>query len=417
MSFVMELVILFFLIILSFFFSATETALTSLSKLKTKHLIEIKKTAALNMWIEHPNRLLTTILVGNTIVNLAAASLTTYMALHFAAGLHLSETVSVILATALITVVLLILGEITPKTFSKHNPEKVAVLTIRALVMMHYLLAPLVKGLVFIISPLVRLLGGRLSSESAYLTVDEIRSLIDVGEKEGIIQKEEREMIHSVLKFGDIIVKEVMTPRIDMDCADLNNDKEKIIDRIVETGHSKVPVYKDNMDNVQGVVYVKDLLNSWRNNQLIVMEDMIRPTHYVPETKKVNTLLREFKKGGFQMAIVVDEYGVTSGLVTAKDLVEEIVGDIINEYDLEEIGIEPSSDGAVVIKGKTDIKKVNEKLKLNLPREDLKTVGGFVIDIMGKVPKAGEEIKYGNLKIEILEANKRRVNKIKIKKL
>lgn len=417
MNLLLELIILVLLILLSFFFSASETALTSLGKLKLKQLIEEKKSSALNVWIEHPNRLLATILVGNTIVNIAAASLTAFISIDFATHLGINETVSLIIATALITIVILILGEITPKTFAKHNPVKVSLLTIRALVMMNYLLSPLIKGLVFIINPLVSLLGGKLSGESSFLSVDEIRTLIDVGEKEGVLEKEEREMIHSVLKFGDIIVREVMTPRIDMDCVDLNNDKEKIIDLIIETGHSKVPVYKDNLDNIQGIIYVKDLLNAWRNNQLIIIEDLLRPPYYVPETKKVSVLLHEFKKGALHIAVVVDEYGVTAGLVTVEDLVEEIVGDIINEYDLEEMGIEPATDGAIIVKGKTDIKKVNEKLKMSLPRENFKTVGGFVIDLMGKVPKAGEEIKYGNLKIEILEAGKHRVHKIKIKKL
>lgn len=417
MTLIIEFTVLLLLLFMSCFFSGSETALTSLTKFKLKQLIEEKKSPSLNVWLNNPNRLLATILVGNTVVNLAAASLTAYMAMDFALRLYIGEVLAVVIATAIITLLILILGEITPKTFAKHNPEKFALLTIKTLVMMSYVLSPLVKALVFITNPLVKLLGGKLTAQSSFITEDEIRTLIDVGEKEGAIEKEEQEMIHSVLKFGDIIVREVMTPRIDIDCVDLNNDREKIINLIVETGHSKVPVYKDNLDNIQGIIYVKDLLNAWRNNELVAMEDLIRPPYYVPETKKVNALLREFKKGALHVAIVVDEYGITAGLVTVEDLVEEIVGDIINEYDLEEMGIEPAGDGTVIIKGKTDIKKVNDKLKINLPSVDFKTVGGFVIDLMGRVPRLGEEVKYRNLIIEIIDVGKRRVKKIKIKKL
>ncbi|MFH1784319.1 MAG: hemolysin family protein [bacterium] len=417
MIFMVELAILVLLLLLSCFFSGSETALTSLGKLKLKQMIEQKKSSSLSVWLNSPNKLLATILVGNTIVNLAAASLTAFMAMDLAVSLKISEGMAVIIATAVITLAILIIGEITPKTFAKHNPEKFALLTIKSLVMMNFLLSPLVKGLILITNPLVKLLGGDLSGGSLFITEDEIKTLIDVGEREGAIEKEEQEMIHSVLKFGDILVREVMTPRLDMDCVNLSNEKEKIIDLIVETGHSKVPVYKDNLDNIQGIIYVKDILNSWRNNTLIAIEDMVHPPYYVPETKKVNALLREFKKGALHIAVVVDEYGVTAGLVTVEDLVEEIVGDIINEYDLEEMGIEPAGDGAVLIKGKTDIKKVNEKLKIQLPSTDFKTVSGFVVDLMGKVPKAKEEVKYRNLIIEIVDVGRRRVKLIKIKKL
>ncbi len=417
MTLIIEFIILLLLLFMSCFFSGTETALTSLGKLKLKQLIEEKKSAALEMWLKHPNKLLATILVGNTIVNLAASSLTAFIAMDFATRLSIDKALSVVIATALITLLILVFGEITPKTFGKHNPEKVVLLTIRSLVMINYIISPLIKALVMITTPLVKLFGGRVAGETIFLTEEEIRTLIDVGEKEGVLEKEEKEMIHSVLKFGDIIVREVMIPRVDIDCVDLNNDRNKIIDLIVETGHSKVPVYRDNLDNIQGIIYVKDLLNAWGNNQLIVIEDLIRFPYYVQETKKVNSLLREFKKGTLDIAIVTDEYGVTSGLVTVEDLVEEIVGDIINEYNLEEIGIEPGGDGTIIVKGKTDVKKVNEKLKINLPNKDFKTVGGFVIDLMGKVPKVGEEVKYRNLRIEIVEIGKGRVKKIKIKKL
>jgi putative hemolysin len=411
-----SLIILTVLILASFFFSAAETALTSLDRYRITSLIEEKKVKALQMWMDHPNKILAAILVGNTIVNLAAAALTTYLAVHFSSNLHLSGAWAVVIATVLITMVILILGEITPKTLAKRMPDVVAVWTIKILVMIHYLLAPLIKGLIFITNPLVKFLGGNIKQDMLFDKDEEIRFLVSEGVREGVLGKDQKEMIHSVLEFGDKVVREIMIPRIDMECVDINLEKEKFIDLLVETGHSRVPVYKDNLDNIIGIIHVKDLLNAWRCNELIVIQDLIRTAYFVPETQKVNSLMRQMQKGRQHMAIVVDEYGVPSGLITMEDLVEQIVGDILDEYDIEDIGIEPLRDGSVQIDGKMNIYEVNEKLKINLPSEDFNTVSGFVVDLLGRVPRKEEEIKYKDLKFTIVETNRRRIITLKVKK-
>lgn len=409
-------IILIILLLGSCFFSATETALTSLDRYRIKTLIEEKKVKSLQMWVDHPNKILAAILVGNTIVNLAAAALTTYLALHFSSSLHLSELWAAVWATMLITVLILVLGEVTPKTFAKLLPEVVAVWTIKIILLVHFLLAPLIRGLIFITNPLVKLLGGNIKRDMLFDKDEEIRFLVSEGVREGVLGKDQKEMIHGVLEFGDKVARDIMIPRIDMECVDITLEKEKFIDLVVEAGHSRVPIYQGSLDNIIGIIHVKDLLNAWRCNELIVIQDLIRPVYFVPETQKVNNLLRQMQKGHQHMAVVVDEYGVPSGLITMEDLVEQIVGDILDEYDIEDLNIEPMGDGSVQIDGKMNIYEVNEKLKINLPSEDFNTVSGFVVDLLGRVPRKDEEIRYKDLKFTIVETNRRRIITLKVKK-
>lgn len=412
----LSFIVLVILITASCFFSATETALTSLDRFRVKTLIEEKKIKALKMWVEHPNKMLATILVGNTIVNLAAAALATYLAVNFAGVLRITGGWAVALSTVLITIVILIFGEIVPKTFAKSLPEVVVIRTIELLLLVHYFLSPLIKGLIFITNPIVKFLGGNIRREIPLDRDEEIRFLVSEGVREGVLAKDQKEMIHSVLEFGDKVVREVMIPRIDMECVNIGLEREKFIDAVVETGYSRVPVYKENMDTIVGILHVKDILNAWRNNELLVIQDLIRSAYFVPETKKVNELLRQMQRGRIQIAIVVDEYGLPSGLVTVEDLVEQVVGDILDEYKLEELGIEPMPDGSVQIEGKINIYEANEKLKINLPSEDFNTVSGFIVDLLGRVPRKDEELRYKDLKFIIMEANRRRIVKLRVKK-
>ena len=223
-------------------------------------------------------------------------------------------------------------------------------------------------------------------------------------------------MIQSSLEFGETIVREVMIPRIDMQCVDINHEREEIFRRIMKMPYSRVPVYKGNVDNVIGIVYTKDLLTALRNRELIIMEDIMRQAYFVPETKKISELLEEFRKGRMHLAIVVDEYGVTAGLVTIEDLIEEITGEIFDEYDVEKETITKFSDGTAIVYAKEDLDKINEELGLELPSEEFDSLGGLVIDLFGRVPHTGEEINFGNLKFVVQEADRRKVVKLKIVK-
>jgi len=236
-------------------------------------------------------------------------------------------------------------------------------------------------------------------------------------EKPGLLQEREQELLHSILEFQDTIVREVMVPRIHMDCINIKANLSQILDLVIEKGHTRLPVFDRSIDNIIGILNVKDLISIWKHRQLIILQDLIRPAYFVPETKKISELLREFQKQRIHMAIVLDEYGGTAGLVTMEDLLEEIVGDIRDEYDREEEPIQYQPDGSVIMRADYSIHQANEKLGLDLPENDFESIGGFVIHHLGRLPGPGERIPYQNLIITVLESNNRRILKLKIKKI
>lgn len=236
-------------------------------------------------------------------------------------------------------------------------------------------------------------------------------------EKSGLLKEREQELLHSILEFQDTIVREVMVPRIHMDCIDIHAGLSQILDLVIEKGHTRLPVFKGSIDNIIGILNVKDLISIWRYRKLIILQDLIRPAYFVPETKKISELLREFQKHRMHMAIVLDEYGGTAGLVTMEDLIEEIVGDISDEYDREEEPIQYQPNGSIIMRADYSIHEANEKLDLGLPENDFESIGGFVIHLLGRLPETGERIPYRNLIITVLESNDRRILKLKIKKI
>lgn len=241
--------------------------------------------------------------------------------------------------------------------------------------------------------------------------------MISMGEEEGVLEEEEKEMINSIFEFGDTRVQEVMIPRLDIVAVEAGRNLTDILKVAVEDGHSRIPVFEKKIDKIIGVLYVKDLLSLWgkRAEEDLKVKDLTRAPYFVPETKKVNELLREFRRKKIHLAIVVDEYGGTAGLVTLEDLLEEIVGEIEDEYDEKKEEIKILEEGVALINGRMDIGEVNEKLKINLPeKEGVETIAGFVVDYLGRVPQTGEELTYENLRISVVEADRRRVVKVKI---
>lgn len=409
-------IVFILLIVLSIFFSSGETALTSLSKFDIKELLrkKSKKAGPLKFWLERPNRLLTAILIGNNFVNICASILATLLAINISKYFHLKQTLVVGLTAGLVTIIVLVFGEITPKTFAKQNAKRVSLFFIRPLLVFAKVISPIIKVLVTIANLFTRMLGGKTSPEIPIFTEDEIRTIIDISEEEGTIEKEEREMLKDVLEFGDTIVREVMVPRIDMHCIDINTTSEKIINEAIKFGHSRFPVYRDNLDDVVGVLYSKDILRTLGKNELLSIENLMRQCVFVPETKKISGLLKEFRNGKMHLAVVVDEYGVTSGLITIEDLLEEITGEIKDEYDVEEENIKQMKDGSIIVSAKENLDKVAEVVELELPSENFDSIGGLVIDLFGRIPKKGEEIIYKNLKFIVEDANRKRIIKIKI---
>ena len=391
--------------------------MTCLGRLKMKSLMEKEKEKAplLSIWVDDPNRLMATILVGNNIVNVTASILFTVILIRLLGTTATGKAAA--LAAGIMTFLILVFGEITPKTYARQNAEGVALRTIRLLRFLSRALSPLIKSLVFIANVVIRLSGSKIAKPGPFMTEEDIRGMISVGEEEGVLEEEEKEMIDSIFEFGDTKVQEVMVPRLDIVAVEAGRSLADILKSAVKAGHSRIPVFEKKVDNIIGVLYVKDLLNLWgkKDEEKLKVKDLIRTPYFVPETKKVNELLREFRKKKIHLAIVVDEYGGTAGLVTLEDLLEEIVGEIEDEYDEKREEIKILEEGVALINGKMDIGEVNERLDINLPeKEGVETVAGFVVDYLGRVPQTGEALTYENLHISVVEADRRRVVKVKI---
>jgi len=405
-----ELIALGFLFILSGFFSGSETALMSVNRVKIKHMLQEgdSKAKTVDELLEQPDRLLTTILVGNNLVNIAASSIATALAI------DLFGNKGVGIATGVVTFFILIFGEITPKSFASQNAELASKWVAKYIKMFSYVLTPFIKILTVITSFIIRAVGGTPRQKKPFVTEEEIKKFVNVGEREGVIESDEREMINSIFDFDDTIVKEIMVPRIDMVCIEINTPIEELVELIIDLGYSRVPVYNETVDNIVGIVYAKDLLNFLNQDGEMEIKKIMRPAYYVPETKEIDSLLTELRKEKIHMAIILDEYGGTEGLVTIEDLLEEIVGDIQDEYDVEERQIKVISETEILVDARVDIDEINEVLNIDLPEEDYETISGFILSTLGYVPEEGEEIEFENLTLIVKDTVQRRISKVKI---
>jgi len=408
------------LFVLNVLFSAAETAMTALPRLTVKRLMDehFRLAGTLEAWLANPGKMLTTIIVSSNLSVIAFSFVASALTSQLVTEEHnLVRIIFSWLGSALVSVVVLLLAEITPKVLAKRRSEKVALLVMPVLQVVEHFLGPLVRFLLKFISMITWPFGNISLDEIPVMTEDDLRQMVSEGEKGGVLEKEEREMIHSIIEFGDTLVKEVMIPRTDMACVRLDSSVDECLDTLIEGGYSRMPVYKDHFDNIVGILYSKDFLSVMKDRDLIILQDVIRPAYYVPETKKVSDLLREFKRGRIHMAIVVDEFGGTAGLATLEDLLEEIVGEIRDEYDTEERLIELFADGSAIVEARASLRELNGELKLDLPEgHEKSTIGGFVSDIAQRVPKRGETVHYKNVSFYIMEGNSRKVMKIRVKK-
>jgi len=413
---------LLFLLLLSALFSGTEAALLSLSKPKVKAMLETgnKRSGLIKLWLDEPDRILTTILVGNNLVNIAASALATIIVMKHLGPTAAGKAASI--ATGIMTFIILVFGEITPKTFARQHAEFISLHMIRTMKVLATILDPLVKALMFISNGVIRLLGSKPQEFHHFMTEEELKAIISVSEEEGILEEEEREMITSIFEFGETKVGEIMVPRVDMVCIDVDTPFEEVMKVVREVGHSRIPVYEESIDNIIGVLYVKDLLEYWDEEERanLDLRKTLRPPYFVPETKKVNELLREFQQEKVHIAIVVDEYGGTAGLVTIEDILEELVGEIEDEYDESKAGKPYTilSSSEVLVDGRMSIDDVREELEVKLPDvEDVETIAGFVISQLGHVPREGESVEVGNAKFTVVEADERRIIKLRLERL
>jgi CBS domain containing-hemolysin-like protein len=405
------------LIVLSAFFSSSEIAMFSLPAHRTEALVEdgIPGARTLKQLKADPHRLLVTILVGNNLVNIAMSSIATGLL-----AIYLSQGQAVLAATFGITALVLLFGESAPKSYAVENTESWALTIAKPLKAAEKFLLPLILFFDYLTRIVNKITGGRSAIETSYVTREEIQDIIETGEREGVLDEEEREMLQRTLRFNDTIAKEVMTPRLDMTAVAKDATIEEALETCIHSGHARIPVYEGSLDNVIGVVHLRDMVRDLNYGEALPdhmgLEDLIEPTLHVPESKNVDDLLTEMRAERLHMVIVIDEFGTTEGLVTMEDLTEEIVGEILEGE--EEEPIEYIGDDTVTVKGEVNIEEVNEALDLELPEgEEFETIAGFIFNRAGRLVEEGETITYEGVEIRIEQVENTRIMKARIIRL
>jgi CBS domain containing-hemolysin-like protein len=391
--------------------AAAETALTSVNRIKLRNLAEEGDVRAkrVSRLLERPQVFLSTILVMSNVSVIVASTVATILAL------SISSSYGEVISTIVLALIVLIFCEITPKTIAVQNPERWARVLAGPVEAMSIALGWVVIALTWITSGIVRLFGGQPVRRGPFVTEEELRLLVEVGEEEGVLEEDEREMIHNVFELADTAVREIMVPRIDMVTIEADASVDEAMDVIVQGGQSRLPVFEDTIDNIIGVLYAKDLLRIFASGQHPTsVRSLVRPAYFVPETKRLDDLLRELQQQRVHMAIVVDEYGSVAGLVTIEDVVEEIIGDIQDEYDKEEQLVEKVSDNEYIVDAKISLDDFNELMDTELTSEDYDTLGGFVYAQLDKIPTVGDVVSHENLTITVLSTKGRRVTKVKV---
>ncbi|ETR72232.1 MAG: hemolysin [Candidatus Magnetoglobus multicellularis str. Araruama] len=405
--------LLLFFIVLSAFFSGVETAFVSLSDIRLNHLCEKenkKSILRVKQLKENSERLIITILIGNNLVNIAASSFATKVAI------DIFESRGIGIAIGLMTLIILIFGEIIPKNVAMAKNELIAVSA-----------APIIRTLQIILYPAIYflekitiLMARPMNNEDCepLITEAEIKSVVNLGEEVGEIEKDERIMIHNIFRFSELQANEIMTDRTQIFSLDTSSYLKDVSDTIVSKGFSRIPIYEDQTDNIKGILYAKDILQHLlTKSEDRPLRDLIRPAMIIPETMLIDNLLREFKREKVHIAMVVDEHGGISGLITIEDILEEIVGDIYDETDKDEELIRIIDNQKCYVKGETEIEEVNRVLELNLSEEeDYETISGYILSQLRHIPEVGEELAVGDIVIRVTQADQQRIIEVEIEK-
>jgi putative hemolysin len=405
-----QIISLVVLLMFSAFFSASETALMSLSKIRLRHMVdsETKGAERINKLIKNPSKLLGSILVGNNISNIGASALATSLAI------NLYGDSGVGIATIAMTILVLIFAEITPKSLAAQNSEKISLKVAGPISLITFVLNPLITVLIYITNTIIKILGGEIDKVKPFITEEELKTMVSVSHEEGVLEGEEKQMIYNVFEFGDSQAKDVMTPRTDMIVANINSTYQELINIFREEQFSRLPIYEETVDNIIGVLYIKDLIFFEDGKEEFSIEKHMRVPYFTYEFKSTVDLFADMRAKRVPIAILLDEYGGTSGIVTIEDLVEEIVGDLEDEYDDDEDKIEVIKEDEYIVDGDTKISMINEMIGLNIESEDFDSIGGFVTGLLGRLPKTGETINYNDTKFTIQSTSRNRIVKMKI---
>lgn len=400
------------LLALSAFFSGSETALMSLNRIRLKHLVDknVPNAKVIYGFLDSPGRLLSTLLIGNNVVNIVISSIATVLFIAL-----FGQTYGAPAAVLAVTVVVLIFGEVAPKTLASHSAERFALKVAKPIAALMVVFSPFVSVLTWITSKVIYLAGSP-PKQTGLVTEDEIRTVIHIGQSEGVIKLNERKMLTSVLEFNATLVREIMIPRIDIFALSHDMAVAEAARFAVEQLFSRIPVYRDSVDNIIGLIHVKDLLAAVLDRPTVLAQDIMRPVLFVPETRQIGQLLEQMQKERVSVAIVLDEFGATSGMAAIEDIVEEIVGEIEDEYDEDEHTMETVDESETLLDGGCSIADVNDQLSINLPGELAGTIGGFVFYRLGHIPKVGETVHHQNWTLVVEEMEGRRVARVRVQK-
>ncbi|MFZ5919370.1 MAG: hemolysin family protein [Chloroflexota bacterium] len=424
-----NLLLLALFILLNAFFAATETALSHLSRSRLRQLAGegIRWAGLAERLADESLPLLTTVYLGTILAQFAAAALAVVLLgpplsewiAGFASLASLADFLSILFIVLILALITVMLGQLLPMSLALRDPEGVALRLVPIFAVIYALLSPVVRGLTRL-APLARTLsGGEHPGVGVPLVTEErIKEWVDAGEEGGVIEEDEKEMIFSIFEFGDTLAREIMVPRIDVTALDVMSPLDAAVELVLQKGFSRIPVYRDTIDNVLGLLYAKDLLRHLKEGAgQDGLESLLRPAYFVPESKELDELLQELQKNKIHMAIVVDEYGGMAGVVTIEDIIEEIVGEIQDEYDSEEPFAQLVSDTEAVLNARIDLDDLNKLLGVSLPTDEADTLGGLIYNCLGKVPAVGDTVRIGDLCLEVMSVLGRRIKVVRIVRL
>lgn len=426
-----QIVLLLILTLINAFFAAAEMAVVSVNKNKIKVLAQDgnKRAAAVLKQIENPNKFLSTIQVAITLAGfLASASAAVGLSDDLGAFLHktfdlpltIAVDIAVVVVTVLLSYVTLVLGELFPKRIAMQHSERIAMITVKPIRFIGFLAKPFVWFLSASVNFLLLITRQNINVENDEFSEDEVMSMLEVGQESGVLKEEGKKMINSIFAFDDKLAYEIMTPRTDVFAIDINDPMEEYIEELMELRYSRIPVYDDDQDKIIGILNIKDYFLKSREEGFdnVNIRDIIREAYFVPETKNIDSLFYELQKTRQHIAILIDEYGGFSGIVTIEDIVEEVMGEIEDEYDDEEIELEKIDDSTYLIDGGMDLDDINDELGTKLSSDNSESIGGLIIDILGEIPEEDEKeervVEFENCILKIESVKDRRIEKVKL---
>ncbi|QAT42867.1 hemolysin family protein [Aminipila luticellarii] len=423
-----QIIFLAFLIFINAFFAAAEMSIVSVNKNRIKILAQDgnKKAAMVRDLLDNPNIFLSTIQVAITLAGfLASASAAVGMSDHLSKvftniGIPYGHYISVLVVTIILSYVTLVLGELYPKRIALQHAEGMAMLVVRPIVALSKVAKPFVWILSFSVNIILKLTRQKTNTNDEEFSEDEVMSMLEVGQETGVLKENGKKMINSIFAFDDKLAYEVMTPRTDVFYIDINDPTEEYIDELMELRYSRIPVYEDDSDNIIGILHIKDYLIKAREDgfENVDIRSILRKPYFVPETKNIDSLFFDLQSSKQHIAILIDEYGGFSGIVTMEDIIEEVMGNIDDEYDEEELPIEKIDESTYIVDGFINLNDLDEQLHLNLQSENSETLGGLLIDLLGEIPDEDEQgkrvIEYENCVFKIESVKERRIEKVKL---